>query len=114
MSLCFFREMQRKLELQAEVERQLTALVEQKQGLLNKLEQKVTRLEEQLEQHRQVLIVRGERIIHLDTELKQRENESNRKITELVTLANDKNTVISQVSLLFSSVISCFSCCCSL
>lgn len=90
--------MQRKLELQAEVERQLTALVEQKQGLLNKLEQKVTRLEEQLEQHRQVLIVRGERIIHLDSELKQRENESNRKITELVTLANDKNTVISQVS----------------
>lgn len=94
--------MQRKLELQAEVERQLTALVEQKQGLLNKLEQKVTRLEEQLEQHRQVLIVRGERIIHLDSELKQRENESNRKITELVTLANDKNTVISQVSPLSS------------
>lgn len=80
------------------MEKQLTTLVEQKQGLLNKLEQKVTRLEEQLEQHRQVLIVRGERINTLDTEMKQRENESNRKITELMTLTNDKNSVINQVS----------------
>lgn len=80
------------------MERQLTTVVEQKQGLLNKLEQKVTRLEEQLEQHRQVLIVRGERINSLDTELKQRENESNRRITELINLTNDKNSIISQVS----------------
>lgn len=81
------------------MEKQLHALVEQKQGLQNTLEQKISRMQDQIEQHRQVLVVRGDRISSLDSELKQREHESNRKITDLMTLTNDKNAVITQVSM---------------
>lgn len=95
----FGRELQKQLELQAEVEKQLHALVEQKERMQSTLEQKIGRLEDQLEQHRQVMIVRGERINTLDTELKQRESESNRKINDLMTLTNDKTAIITQVRL---------------
>lgn len=81
------------------MEKQLHALVEQKERMQSTLEQKIGRLEDQLEQHRQVMIVRGERINTLDTELKQRESESNRKINDLMTLTNDKTAIITQVRL---------------
>ncbi|XP_017868516.1 PREDICTED: putative mediator of RNA polymerase II transcription subunit 26 isoform X2 [Drosophila arizonae] len=98
-------------DLQAELERQQMRLaeqeqreqalrlqLEQKQEELNKVELKVSRLEEQNEHHRQVLAVRGERINYLDQEMKQRELESNRKLNEIMAQTSDKNTLITQMT----------------
>lgn len=88
-----------KLELQAGVEKQLHALLEQKQGLLSTLEKKLSKMEDQTEQQRQMIAGRGVRIDTLDSELKKREHENIRKINDLMTLTNDKNAQITQVSM---------------
>lgn len=79
-------------------EQTLRLQLEQKQEELNKVELKVSRLEEQNEHHRQVLAVRGERINYLDQEMKQRELESNRKLNEIMAQTSDKNTLITQAN----------------
>ncbi|XP_064538020.1 myosin-11 isoform X2 [Drosophila montana] len=110
-TICSEQETAQISELQTELERQQTRLTAQeqaeqslrnelelKQEALRKAELKMGRLEEQIEHHRQVLAVRGERINYLDQEMKQREQESNRKINEIMSQTSDKNTLITQIS----------------
>lgn len=86
------------LTTQEQTEQTLRNELELKQEALRKAELKIGRLEEQIEHHRQVLAVRGERINYLDQEMKQREQESNRKINEIMSQTSDKNTLITQVN----------------
>ncbi|XP_017835896.1 median body protein isoform X2 [Drosophila busckii] len=85
------------LESHLQTEQQLR--LEQQQALEQLIlsESKLHKLEEQIEHHRQVLAVRGERIHFLDQELKQREEAANRKISEMMGQASDKNTIITQI-----------------
>lgn len=87
-----------RLAEQEQTELALRSQLEQKQEELNKVELKVSRLEEQNEHHRQVLAVRGERINYLDQEMKHRELESNRKLSEIMAQTSDKNTLITQAN----------------
>ncbi|KAL7736319.1 hypothetical protein ACLKA6_014794 [Drosophila palustris] len=89
---------QSRLESMVQEEKQLREELERRRELQSKAESKVSRLEESIEYHRQVLAVRGERINYLDREMKQREQESNRKLNEVMAQASDKNTIITQIS----------------
>ncbi|XP_034478840.1 putative leucine-rich repeat-containing protein DDB_G0290503 isoform X2 [Drosophila innubila] len=89
---------QSRLESMIQEEKQLRDELERRRELQTKAELKVSRLEESVEYHRQVLAVRGERINYLDREMKQREQESNRKLNEVMSQASDKNTIITQIT----------------
>jgi len=61
------------------------------------LELKVNQLEEAIELKCQQFAAHTDRINYLDREMKRREQEGNRKLNEIMTKANDRNTLISQV-----------------
>jgi len=61
------------------------------------LELKVNQLEEAIKLKCQQFAAHTDRINYLDREMKLREQEGNRKLNEIMTKANDRNTLISQV-----------------